>query len=129
MTTPDTIERDTLRGTASRLDDLRMRSALTAPDDGAVPICAAESLESLALSEVLIRKALHGRQLDVRTARNAGASWTQIGAALEMSKHAAWEAHDRWVDGQAALHRDASHEGLDPSEVARARTVAGGPGD
>ncbi len=106
-----------------------MRGALTPLDDDAVPISAAESLESLALSEVLVRKALHGRQLDVRAAREAGAAWAQIGAALGMSKQAAWEAHDRWIDAQAKLHRDAGHEGLDPVAVARARTVAGGPGD
>lgn len=130
MTTPDITERGlTLRTAAARLDELRMRSALVPLDDDAAPIGAAESLEALALSEVLIRKALHGRQLDVRAARRAGASWTQIGAAFGVSKQAAWEAHDRWINGQAELHWDTDHEGLDPSEVQNARAVAGQPGD
>lgn len=130
MTTPDTIERGlTLRTAAARLDELRMRSALAPVADGAAPMSAAESLEALALGEVLMRKAVHGRQLDVRAARRAGASWTQIGAALGVSKQAAWEAHDRWIDGQAELHWDTDHEGLDPSEVQSARAVAGRPSD
>lgn len=131
MTTPDTMERDlTLRTAAARLDELRMRGAL-APldDDGALSLRVAESLEALALSEVLIRKALHGRQLDVRSARRAGASWAQIGAASGTSKQAAWEAHDRWINGQAELHSDTDHEGLDPSQVQGARAVAGPSSD
>lgn len=131
MTTPDTMERDlTLRTAAARLDELRMRGAL-APfdDDAALSLSVAESLEALALSEVLIRKALHGRQLDVRAARRAGASWAQIGAASGTSKQAAWEAHDRWINGQAELHWDTDHEGLDPLQVQGARAVAGPSGD
>lgn len=131
MTTPDTMERDlTLRTAAARLDKRRMCGALAPFDDGgAATLSVAESLEALALSEVLIRKALYGRQLDVRAARGAGASWTQIGAACGMSKQAAWEAHDRWINGQAELHWDTDHEGLDPAQVQGARTVAGQPGD
>ncbi len=103
-TTPDTVERDlTLRTAATRLDELRLRSALATLDD-ASPVGESEALEALALAEVLIRKALHGRQLDVRAARRAGASWAQIGAALGISKQAAWEGHDRWITGQAELH-------------------------
>ncbi len=129
MTTPDTIERDlTLRTAAARLDELRLRSAL-APVDGVASPSAGECLEALALSEVLMRKALNGRQLDVRAARSAGASWTQIGAAMGVSKQAAWEAHDRWIDNQAELHWDSDHEGLDPSQVVSARGAAGQPGD
>lgn len=84
--TPDAIERElTLRTASARLDGLRIRSA-AAPLDGAAPINATEALEALVLGEVLVRKAVHGRQLDVRTARMAGASWTQIGAACGVSK-------------------------------------------
>jgi hypothetical protein len=129
MTTPDAIERDlTLRSAAARLDELRMRTAL-----GSLQ-CAATAevgvfLEVLALSEVLIRKAWHGRQLDVRAARAAGASWAQIGAACGTSKQAAWEAHERWIHGQAELHKHADYRGLDPAQVQTARCVAGGPDD
>ena len=55
----------------------------------------------LALGEVIARKAFYGRQLGVRSARAAGASWTQIGLALGTSKQSAWEAHSRWLDEQA----------------------------
>ena len=34
-----------------------------------------EALELLALSEVIARKAAYGRQLTIRSARRAGASW------------------------------------------------------
>lgn len=59
-----------------------------------------ETLEMLALSEVLVRKASYGRQATVRAARAAGASWTQIGTALGTTKQAAWEAHQRWLADQ-----------------------------
>lgn len=130
MTTPDLLERDlTLRTAATRLDELRIRGALAPLDGGALALSTPESLKALALSEVLIRKALHGRQLDVRAARRAGASWAQIGAACGISKQAAWEAHDRWISGQAELHWDTHHEGLDPTQVQAARAVAGSRGD
>jgi hypothetical protein len=57
------------------------------------PLTREEALEMLALSEVVIRKAGYGRQALVRTARDAGASWTQVGTALGTTKQAAWEAH------------------------------------
>jgi hypothetical protein len=67
------------------------------------PLTREESLELLALSEVVIRKAGNGRQAMVRSARTNGASWTEIGAALGSSKQAAWEAHNRWIEDQAQL--------------------------
>lgn len=76
-----------------------------------------------------MRKATYGRQLDVRAARQAGASWAQIGAATGVSKQAAWESHDRWISDQAELHRDARNEGLDDSTASAARALAGQPGD
>ena len=106
MTTPDDVEpRFTLLTAAARFDDLRRRDALAPPgtddrDPQAVPLGREEALELLALGEALIRKAGYGRQLAVRTARAAGASWTQIGAALGTSKQAAWETHLRWLADQ-----------------------------
>src|SRR6266851_5441851 len=41
------------------------------------PLSRQEALELLALSEVIARKAAYGRQLTVRSARAARASWTQ----------------------------------------------------
>jgi hypothetical protein len=75
---------------------------------------------------VLARKAGYGRQLAVRTARTAGASWSQIGAALGSSKQSAWEAHTRWIEDQAEQHRRSGYQGMDESEARAARTLAGG---
>jgi hypothetical protein len=116
MPTPDSLEREfTLRTAVSRYDDLRSHDALAATaeemtsessthqvdlDAGPAPLLKQEALEMLALSEVIIRKASYGRQLGVRSARVAGASWSQIGDALGTSKQSAWEAHMRWIDEQ-----------------------------
>ena len=128
MTTPDELERQhTLATATSRYDELRMRDALTAMDDDDRTLALPESLELLALSEVVIRKAGYGRQAMVRTARAAGASWTQIGAALGTSKQAAWEAHTRWIEDQARQHERSGYEGLDPGQAGQARGLAGRP--
>ncbi|MGN9810800.1 hypothetical protein ACTMSW_15735 [Micromonospora sp. BQ11] len=108
MPTPDDMEQQfTLLTAVARYDELRLRDALAPPagepadDDGdARPLTRDEALELLALSEVIIRKASYGRQLAVRTARSAGASWTQVGAALATSKQSAWETHMRWLEEQ-----------------------------
>jgi hypothetical protein len=103
MTSPDELERQhTLSTATTRYDELRMRDALSSlggHGDGE-PLNRDEALEMLALSEVVIRKAGYARQAMVRAARDAGASWAQIGSALGSSKQAAWEAHNRWADEQ-----------------------------
>ena len=104
MVTPDELERrHTLITATQRYDELRMRDAFATVHPGlAEPaLTRDETLEMLALSEVVARKAGYGRQAIVRAARAAGASWTQIGAALGTTKQAAWEAHQRWVEEQA----------------------------
>jgi hypothetical protein len=104
MHTPESVEREhTLLTAAARYDELRMRDALTpagAPDTPAGALSGTEALEMLALGEAVARKAGYGRQLGVRTARAAGASWSQIGAALGTTKQSAWEAHARWLEEQ-----------------------------
>jgi len=130
MVSPDELEQQhTLSTATTRYDELRMRDALaTVGDDGAAPpLSVEESLELLALSEVVIRKAGYGRQAMVRSARTAGASWTRIGAALGSSKQAAWEAHNRWIEEQARQHERTGYEGLDPEQVDAARGLAGRP--
>lgn len=143
MVTPTELERQhTLLTAAARFDGLRIRAALAAasddagrghvwrpgpPDPGAAPLARQEALELLALGEVIMRKAAYGRQLSVRTARSAGASWSQIGAALGTSKQAAWEAHGRWIDEQAEQHKRSGYEGLSEHEAAAARAIAGDP--
>jgi hypothetical protein len=134
MYTPDDLERaHTLLTAATRYDDLRLRDALASGPDGkpgdAPSLSRDEALELLALGELIARKAGYGRQLGVRTARGAGASWSQIGAALGTSKQSAWETHTRWIEDQSEQHRRSGFEGMSESDVAAARELAGGPGD
>jgi hypothetical protein len=114
----------TLLTAAARYDALRMHDALAPP-----ALTKEEALEMLALGEVLVRKAGYGRQLGVRSARAAGASWSQIGAALGTTKQSAWEAHLRWIEDQGASHRRDGFEGMSDDEVAEARKLAGGLDD
>ena len=133
MTTPASLERQhTLATAVARYDDLRMRDLLAPgaadlqePEPG--PLSQHEALELLALSEVIARKAAYGRQLTVRSARAAGASWTQIGAALGTTKQSAWEAHSRWIDQQASQRSAYGHQSMDSQQVAEARALAGNP--
>jgi hypothetical protein len=116
---PDELEREhTLSTATTRYDELRMRDALAAmageTDGNSPPLARDEALEMLALSEVVIRKAGYGRQTMVRSARGAGASWTQIGAALGLTKQAAWEAHNRWIEDQKGLEPDGGYSAGDP---------------
>jgi hypothetical protein len=145
MATPEHLERVyTLQTAAARYDELRARDALASaanyaaeaeiggeswpmPAPAAVPLTQEEALELIALSEVIARKACYGRQLSVRSARQAGASWSQIGAALGTSKQAAWEAHGRWIEGRAGQPGRTGYEGLDAGAAAAARALAGDP--
>ena len=136
MTTPANLEHQyTLATAVARYDELRMRDLL-APDaedlaadeqPGPGPLSQQEVLELLALSEVIARKAAYGRQLTVRSARAAGASWTQIGAALGTTKQSAWEAHSRWIDQQASQRSAYGHQSMDGQQAAAARALAGNP--
>jgi hypothetical protein len=130
MATPDELEQQhTLSTATTRYDELRMRDALAAMAEDAdnPPLSREETLELLALSEVVIRKAGYGRQAMVRSARSSGASWNQIGAALGTSKQAAWEAHNRWIEEQARQHELTGFQGLDPDQASAARGLAGRP--
>jgi hypothetical protein len=134
MTSPaELAARHTLRTAVARYDDLRTRDSLadpTAEDSVAAErLSPAETLEMLALGQVIASKAGYGQQLTVRSARAAGASWSEIGRALDMSKQAAWEAHTRWIEDQAAQHRASGYEGLDDDDVTRTRHLAGRPDD
>jgi hypothetical protein len=118
--TPDALESEfSLTTAATRLDFLSRRdngdTALnTVQDDdhwgsmraAGTSLDVHESLELLALGEVVARKA-HGSQLvGIRAALRGGASWEQIAAALDVSPQAAWDAfHDaiaRQLDADAA---------------------------
>ena len=134
MSTPDELEKQhTLTTATARYEELRMRDALAAMideeggDGAAAALTREQTLEMLALGELVIRKAGYGRQAMIRSARGAGASWTQIGAALGASKQAAWEGHNRWIEDQARRHAVTGYEGLDPDQVDAARGLAGRP--
>jgi hypothetical protein len=136
MTTPASLEHQhTLATAVARYNELRMRDLL-APGAGGLPadeqpgpgpLSREEALELLALSEVIARKAAYGRQLSVRSARAAGASWTQIGAALGTTKQSAWEAHSRWIDQQASQRSAYGHQSMDSQQAEAARALAGNP--
>ena len=136
MTTPASLERQhTLATAVARYDELRLRDLLAAgaedlPADEKAepgPISRQEALELLALSEVIARKSAYGRQLTVRSARAAGASWAQIGAALGTTKQSAWEAHSRWIDQQASQRSAYGPRSMDSQQAAAARALAGDP--
>ncbi|MEV7210746.1 MULTISPECIES: hypothetical protein [unclassified Streptomyces] len=130
MTTPQSIEPEhTLLTAVARLDELRARESLAGFGTDGEALDRPQLLELLALSEVVARKAAYGRQLTVRAAREAGASWSQIGAALGTSKQAAWEAHTRWIDAQEAARGRPGEIGFDAADAAEARAVAGRPDD
>ena len=121
-----------LTAAVARLEELRARDSMAdpeAPDHGVMPLTRAEALELLALQEVVTRKAGYGRALTVRTARAAGASWAEIGQALGTSRQAAWEAHQRWIDGQAEQFGRRGEIGFDDADTESARALAGGPAD
>jgi hypothetical protein len=123
----------TLLTAAARFDELSLRDALASMSgaeapDGPPPLARDEALELLALGELIARKAAYGRQLAVRSARASGASWSEIGAALGMSKQAAWQAHSQWIEDQAEQHRRDGVSGMDPDIADAARRLAGEPG-
>src|SRR3954453_22111849 len=121
MASIEELERQhTLNSAVARFEELRTRDSLGDP-----PLGRAETLELLALGEVIARKSGYGRQLTVRSARTAGASWADIGQALGTTRQSAWEAHRRWIDAQTAQHGAAGSIGFDAEETAAARALAG----
>src|SRR4051794_34386796 len=90
----------TLPAAVARFEDLRLRDSLAES-----PLTRAEALELLALGEIIARKSGYGRQLTVRSARTAGASWADIGQALGTTRQSAWEAHRRGVGGAGPQRR------------------------
>ncbi len=131
MTLLDDLEhRTTLTQAVARYEQLRRRDSDVDLTDGVGNVLGRdEILELLALGEIIARKASYGRQLVIGRARDAGASWAEIGQALGVTRQSAWEAHTRWIDGQAAQHEVNDYEGLDADAVDEARRRAGFPDD
>jgi hypothetical protein len=130
--TPEVLEEEfSLPTAATRLDFLSRRdngdtalntvheadgdddwaSSLRASEDTSLDIH--ESLELLALGEVVARKAHGSRLIGLRAALRAGASWDDVAAALGVTPQQAWDTYTDAVSG------------LDADAAASARELAG----
>ena len=78
-----------------------------------------ESLELLALGEVIARKAHDSQLVGFRAALRGGATWQQIAAALDVAPAEAWSAYHGLIERQERSRT------LDPAEAASARDLAG----
>jgi hypothetical protein len=130
--TPEALEPEfTLSTAATRLDFLSRRdngdtslNTVRADDDEVgswadirntdMQLDVHESLELLALGEVIARKAHDSRLIGIRAALRGGASWEEIGAALGASPDAAYDAFSESIAEQ-----------LDDDAAASARELAG----
>jgi len=127
--TPDALETEfSLSTAATRLDFLSRRdngdTALNSVRDdddswssfrsASTSLDVHESLELLALGEVVARKAHDSRLVGIRAALRGGASWEQIAAALDVTPSEAWDAFHDAVSGQ-----------LDDDAATAARELAG----
>ena len=133
--TPQALEQEfSLQTAATRLDFLSRRdsgatsadaAAETDADDwtallgGQTSLDVAESLELLALGEVIARKAHDSQLTGFRAALRGGASWEQIGAALDVAAGEAWAAYHGLVQRQERARV------LGPEDAAAARELAG----
>ncbi|MGY1601594.1 hypothetical protein [Geodermatophilus sp. SYSU D00815] len=128
--TPEALEHEfSLTTAATRLDFLSRRDTGSATlntvaqvdEDDWSAIANAEtsldvheSLELLALGEVVSRKAHDSRLTGMRAALRGGAGWEQIAGALGLSPAEAWD-----------VYQELTASGLDPAEAAAARELAG----
>ena len=119
--TPDVLETEfSLTTAATRLDFLSRRdsgdTALNTVRDeddhwgsiraAEVSLDVQESLELLALGEVVARKAHDSQLIGIRAALRGGASWDDIAAALAVTPQAAWDGFQEAVGRQ--LEADAA---------------------
>jgi hypothetical protein len=105
----------TTLNTAAEVDEddwSTFRAAATSLD---VP----ESLELLALGEVVARKAHDSQLVGFRAALRGGATWEQIAAALDVSAGEAWALFQRLIERQVRARV------LDPRDADAARQLAG----
>ncbi len=132
--TPEVLEQEfSLQTAATRLDFLSRRdsgatSRTPVPDrdeddwtsllDQETSLDVAESLELLALGEVIARKAHDSQLVGFRAALRNGASWEQVAAALDVTTAEACAAYHQTIERQerAAV--------LDQREAAEARDLA-----
>jgi hypothetical protein len=133
--TPDALEQEFSLSTAvTRLDFLSRRDsgattlntvAEMDEDDwssfkeAATSLDVPESLELLALGEVVARKARNSQLVGFRAALRGGATWAQIAAAVDLTPEEAWAAYHRLIEGQERARL------LEPDAAAAARELAG----
>ncbi|MGY1638866.1 hypothetical protein ACI78V_19630 [Geodermatophilus sp. SYSU D00742] len=133
--TPDALEQEfSLTTAVTRLDFLSRRdSGATTSDsvaevdeddwssfkEAATSLDVPESLELLALGEVVARKARDSQLVGFRAALRGGASWAQIAAAVDCTPEEAWTAYHRLIERQERARV------LDPDAAAAARELAG----
>src|SRR5918997_1827258 len=133
--TPDTLEDEfTLTTAATRLDFLSRRDSgettlntVAEVDDddwssfrvAGTSLDVFESLELLALGEVVSRKAYGSRLIGIRAALRGGAGWEEIAAALGVTPQKAWDTFAH------TIARSVETDALDPDGAASARSLAG----
>ncbi|MGY1695987.1 MULTISPECIES: hypothetical protein [unclassified Geodermatophilus] len=133
--TPEALEQEfSLQTAVTRLDFLSRRDSGATPRaratgsdedswssllDDSTSLDVAESLELLALGEVVARKAHDSQLVGFRAALRGGAGWEAIAAALDLAPAEAWAAYHRVIDSQERAGV------LDAQDAADARAQAG----
>jgi hypothetical protein len=87
--------------------------------DAATSLDVPESLELLALGEVVARKAHDSQLVGFRAALRGGATWQQVASALDVTPAEAWALF------QGLIERQERSRTLDPAAAAAARELAG----
>jgi hypothetical protein len=137
--TPEVLEQEFSLPTAvTRLDFLSRRDSgstnsvvepVDADDwstfkDATTSLDVPESLELLALGEVIARKAHDAQLVGIRAALREGAGWDRIAAAMDTTPAGAWDAFHHAIDRALAQARRTG-EGLDEASATAARRLAG----
>jgi hypothetical protein len=133
--TPEGLAQEfSLTTAVTRLDFLSRRDSgettlntVSQPDDddwssfrvAATSLDVPESLELLALSEVVARKARDNQLTGLRAALRGGATWAQIAAALGGTPEEAWSRYHELIQRQEGART------LDADAAAAARDLAG----
>jgi hypothetical protein len=133
--TPEALEQEfSLTTAVTRLDFLRRRDSgattlntvhdvdaddWTSFKDATTSLDVPESLELLALTEVVARKARDSQLTGFRAALRGGASWEQIAATLDVRPEEAWTRYHQLIERQERSRV------LDADAAEAARELAG----
>lgn len=112
-------ERDLWRSTEQQLHDSGDAEKLAVVRRALAEHQDVSSLEALRANERIVTLLTGWRWLAIRQAREEGHSWTDIGAALNMSKQGAWDLYQRAIKQQERY----AGEYLSPAERERASAV------